>query len=128
MSGIGRSQSRLGVSSPPRIPSLQCNLGYSSGGEPSNRHDHGRWGVSCRSRGDVAVHGKRAAHDPKQEVAIAGQFARKHDDGGNVADEEDPFVLPAKAPLYLRDQHGQKAPGAVVYGNEALTQARWVPH
>ena len=38
--------------------------------------------------------------------------------------DEAPFVLPAKAPLYL----GQKAPGAVAYGNEALAQARWVPH
>jgi hypothetical protein len=87
-------------------------------------NDRRRWGLSLRSRGDFAVqHGKRAAPDPKQEVAIADQFARKHDDRGSVADEEDPFVLPAEASLYFGDEHGQETPDAVVYGDDALAQA-----
>jgi len=67
-------------------------------------NDRRRWGVSLRSWGDFAVqHGKRAAPDPEREFAIADEFAPKHDNRGGVADEEDPFVLPAEAPLYLGD-------------------------
>jgi len=47
---------------------------------------------------------------------VAGQFARKRDDGGSMADEEDLFVLPAKAPLArctLGDR--EKVPGVVMY-------------
>lgn len=87
-------------------------------------NDRGWWGVSLRSRGDFAVqYGKRAAPDPKQEVAIADQFAPEHDNRGSVADEEDPFVLPAEASLYLGDEHGQETTDAVVYVDDALTQA-----
>jgi hypothetical protein len=93
---------------------------------PTNRR---RCQVSLSGGGNFAVkHGKRTTPDLNREVAIANQFARKHDDRGSMANEEDPFVLPAEAPLYLGDEHGQKARDAVVHRREALAQARRVPH
>jgi len=98
-------------------------------GRPTpNNNSRRRRQVSLGGGNFAVKHGKRTTPDLKREVAIANQFARKHDGCGSVANEEDPFVLPIEAPLYLGDEHGQKARDPVVNRREALAQARRVPH
>ena len=73
-------------------------------------------------------HRERTASNPKREVPIADQLTGEPSNRGGMADEQDAFMRPSEAPLYLRNKDLQKARYAVVQGNYIFAFARRIPH
>jgi hypothetical protein len=90
-------------------------------------NDRASRGVS-RSSVFAVQYGERTASGLKREAPVADQLTRERDDRGGMTDEQDPFVHPSKAPLYLGNKDGQKAPEAVVQGGHAFALAGRIPN
>ena len=73
-------------------------------------------------------HRERTASDPKREAPVADELTCERGDRGCMTDEQDPFVYPSKAPLYLWNKDAQKAREAVVQGDQVFAFAGRIPH
>ncbi len=71
---------------------------------------------------------ERTASGPKREVPIADQLARDSDERGGMTDQQDPFVHPSKAPLYLGNKDGHQARETVVQSDGVFAPAGRIPH
>ena len=85
-------------------------------------------GGLSRSSTFAVQHREGTASNSKREVPIADQLARKRGDCGCMTDEQDPFVLPSKAPPYLGNEGGQKARETVMQGDYAFAFAGRIIH
>jgi hypothetical protein len=90
---------------------------------------NGRASRGLSRNGVFAVqHRERTASNLKREVPVADQLTRERGDRGGMTDEQDPFVHPGKAPLYLGNEDCQKARETVVQGDHVFAFARRIPH
>jgi len=71
---------------------------------------------------------ERTASNPKREVPVADQLTCERGDSGGMADEQDPFVHPGKASLYLRNEDGQKARETIVQSDQVFAFAGRIPY
>jgi len=89
--------------------------------------DHGTRRVSRNSVFAIQYR-ERTASSLKREFSITDQLMRERDDRGGMTDEQDPFVHPIKAALYLGNKDGQKACETIVQGGSVFAFARRIPH
>jgi hypothetical protein len=81
-----------------------------------------------RTRVFAIHHRERTTGNPKREVPVADQLTRERGDRGCMTEEQDPFVGPSKAPLYLGNEGGQKARETIVQGDHAFAFAGRIPN